>query len=83
MNELLKKIFSSKSSTSPSVTADKTDVIKAGRTALLVGLAAAVSHLMTAISGVDLGPYTDLVLPVATFALDFAYRWLKDNTPKE
>ena len=83
MNNLFKLIFTSAPSTSVSNTVDKTDVYKASRTALLVGLTAAISYAITNLSGVDLGPYTATILPVIAFGLDFVYRWLKDNTPKE
>ena len=83
MNNLFKLIFKTVPSTSEANTVNKTDVYKAGRTALLVGLTSAVSYVITNLAGLDLGQYSETILPVIAFGLDFLYRWLKDNTPKE
>jgi hypothetical protein len=80
---LFGKKLSTPPSSSPANTVDKVDLIKSARTMLFVGLSAAISYAINNVGIVDLGQYGPTLIPFITFGLDFAYRWLKDNTPKE
>lgn len=80
---LFKVVVKTVPSDSPAGVADKVDALKAIRTAGLVGIAASLSYLVTHLSSVDLGEYATTLVPVVAFVLDYLYRLVKDNTPKE
>ena len=79
MLDLLKSLFKSTPSVSPNGEVDKIDILKALRTGLLVGLASTVAYFISILGNLDLGSYAGM-LPVISMALDFVYRFLKDNT---
>lgn len=77
----LKDVFTkSVPDTSAPVKVDGTDVAKLGKTAALVGVAAALSFLVTNIDPALLGPYQPLIVMGLTVALDFVNKLVKNNS---
>lgn len=70
-------------STSRGLAVDMTDVKKIVINAIMTGAAATVLYLSGALNSVDFGAYTPIVIPVLSAGLEFVYRYLKDNSPKE
>ena len=56
------------------------DVVKVGKNALFVGIAASIAYVAQNASSIDLGAATAFVVPVIALVLDAAARWAKDNT---
>lgn len=71
-----------KGSNSPAATATQQDVLKALRTAAILGVSTAAVALLQSFQGLDLGPFQVISGPLIGFALDFVRRWATDNTAK-
>lgn len=67
-------------STSGGLSINMIDVKKILINAAMTGAATTVLYLSGALSSVDFGVYTPIVVPVISAGLDFIYRYLKDNT---
>jgi hypothetical protein len=59
---------------------DLSDVVKVGKNALLVGVAALLTYVGENIAKVDLGNASALVVPIVVVAINTIVRWVKDNT---
>jgi hypothetical protein len=81
--EFFKKLFTSFTSgvhdTSKSGAVNTTDVVKVVRTALLVGVASALTYFTGAVNPENLGVYGVFLVPVATAALDLLNKYIKGN----
>lgn len=81
--EFFKKLFTSFTSgindTSKSGAVNTTDVVKVVRTAILVGLASAITYFTGAVNPENLGVYGVFVVPIATAALDLLNKYIKGN----
>lgn len=60
-------------------TFDRADIVKSVRTAVLIGLAAAVGSLAQDIPDLEWGPAGPFVVPVVGALLDLVRRWIRDN----
>lgn len=56
------------------------DLVKVGKNALLVGLAAVLTYMAEHLSKVDLGAMGVMVVPVVAVVIDSIVKWVKDNT---
>jgi len=56
------------------------DAAALGKNAMLVGAAAALTFIGSNLADVDFGVYTAAIVPMAMIAIDFAIKFLKDNT---
>lgn len=79
----LNKLIKIKEDTSPKFKIDWTDTKKVTRDAAIVGGAAAVAYMMSHLSGMNFGEASVWLIPAISIALNFAYKWLKDNSPTE
>lgn len=79
----LSKIIKIKPDTSGANHIDFTDLQKLGVEAVFVGGSAAVAYMLSHVGGLDLGEATVWMVPLLTIGLNLAWKWLKDNTPKE
>ena len=70
-------------STSAGLSLNLVDIKKILINGLMVGAATGVLYLSGALTSVDFGVYTPVIVPMLAGALDVVYRYLKDNTPKE
>lgn len=70
-------------STSAGLSVNMVDVKKILINAVMTGAAAGVLYLSGALTSADFGAYTPIVIPMISAGLDFLYRYLKDNTPKD
>lgn len=70
-------------STSKALQVNMVDVKKILINAAMTGAATTVLYLSGALTSVDFGAYTPIVVPMISAGLDFLYRYLKNNTPKE
>lgn len=50
------------------------------QTAVLVGLAAAVTYVADNLGSLDLGMWTGILVPVVAVGLQGIQKWIKDNT---
>lgn len=76
----LKDVFTtSVPDTSGPVKVDGTDMAKLAKTGVLVGVAAALSFLVTNIDPTLLGSYQPLIIMGLTVALDFVNKLIKGN----
>ncbi len=57
-------------------TLDSADLVKIGKGALLAGGAAAITYLVGALPGVNFGPYTGILVPILSVALNLVRKWL-------
>jgi len=55
------------------------DFLKAGRTAALIGLAAALGSLAQSVESIDWGHLGPFLVPVLGAAIDLARRWVREN----
>jgi hypothetical protein len=63
---------------------DGDDGYKLLKSAVLAAAGAGLAKLTEAVTGLDFGQYTYLVIPVLTWLLNAARTWVVDNsTPKE
>jgi hypothetical protein len=65
--------------TSNKGTLNKTDAAKLVKTSVLVGVAAAISSALAAISPDTFGPYQPVVIMVLTVSLDLLNKFIKGN----
>lgn len=56
------------------------DLVKVGKNALLVGLAAVLTYVGENVSKVDLGAAGVMLVPVVAVVIDSLVKWVKDNT---
>lgn len=70
-------------STSGGLQINMVDMKKILINAAMTGAATTVLYLSGALTSVDFGSYTPIVVPMISAGLDFLYRYLKSNTPKE
>ena len=56
------------------------DLVKVGKNALLVGLAAVLTYVGENVTKVDLGPAGVMLVPVVAVVIDSLVKWVKDNT---
>lgn len=56
------------------------DLVKVGKNALLVGLAAVLTYVGENITKVDLGTAGVMLVPVVAVVIDSLVKWVKDNT---
>ena len=76
----LKDVFTKKvEDTSDKGTVDKTDVAKVVKTGVFVGIAAAISAVLTNLSPDTFGVYQPVVILVLTITLDFLNKLVKNN----
>jgi hypothetical protein len=59
---------------------DVSDLVKVGKNALLVGVAALLTYLGENLANLDLGNASALVVPIVVVAINTVVRWVKDNT---
>jgi len=71
------------SQNSPKFKLDIADFVTVGKTALLVGGAAALTYIAQNLGAIDLGTYGPLIVPVVTLVLDTVVKWLRDNSKKK
>jgi hypothetical protein len=57
------------------------DIATVGKTALLVGVAAALTYVGQNLAHIDLGSFGPLLVPVVTIVIDGILKFLKNNTP--
>lgn len=62
---------------------DKKDVVGVLRQALLVGVSAALAVIADKLGGLDLGPYTALIVPLIITAISTVQKWLASNKESE
>lgn len=56
------------------------DLMKVGKNALLVGLAAVLTYVGENMTKVDLGTAGVMLVPVVAVVIDSLVKWVKDNT---
>lgn len=56
------------------------DLVKVGKNALLVGLAAVLTYVGENMTKVDLGTAGVMLVPVVAVVIDSLVKWVKDNT---
>jgi hypothetical protein len=56
------------------------DLVKVGKNALLVGLAAVLTYVGEHMTKVDLGTAGVMLVPVVAVVIDSLVKWVKDNT---
>ena len=56
------------------------DLVKVGKNALLVGLAAVLTYVGENMAKLDLGTAGVMLVPVAAVVIDSLVKWVKDNT---
>ena len=59
---------------------DVSDLVQLLKSSAVVGLAAGLTYAGQNISGLNIGSATPLVVPIVSFAIDAALKWVKDNT---
>jgi hypothetical protein len=52
------------------------DLRSVGKGAIIAAAGAAVTFLIGALPGIDLGQYTVIIVPVASIVLNFIHKWL-------
>lgn len=65
---------------SKSFSLNANDLVKVGKNALLVGLAAVLTYVGENVTKVDLGPAGVMLVPVIAVVIDSLVKWVKDNT---
>lgn len=65
---------------SKSFSLNANDLVKVGKNALLVGLAAVLTYVGENVTKVDLGPAGVMLVPVVAVVIDSLVKWVKDNT---
>lgn len=76
----LKDVFTTKvDSTSGKNEVNKTDIAKVVKTGVFVGIAAAISSILTSISPDTFGDYQPIITFVLTIVLDFTNKFIKNN----
>ena len=77
----LRDVFIKKTTdTSAAGEVNTTDIAKLVMVALLTGASAGVAVLIEHASSLNLGEYTAFAVPVILFVLQYAQKWLKNNT---
>ena len=56
------------------------DLVKVGKNALLVGLAAVLTYVGENMAKLDLGTAGVMLVPVVAVVIDSLVKWVKDNT---
>jgi len=59
---------------------DMSDTVDLVKTAVLVGVAAAVTYVADNLGSLDLGMWTGMIVPVVAVGLQSVLKWVKDNT---
>lgn len=59
---------------------DMSDTVDLVKTAVLVGVAAAVTYVTDNLGSLDLGMWTGMIVPVVAVGLQSVLKWVKDNT---
>tara|TARA_R110000744_G_scaffold359313_1_gene466624 strand:- start:350 stop:559 length:210 start_codon:yes stop_codon:yes gene_type:complete len=59
---------------------DARDIGKLGRTAVLVGISAALTYVASNLADLDIGTLGPILVPIISTVLDAAITWIKDNT---
>lgn len=63
--------------TSEANSVDKTDMAKVIKTGVFVGVAAAISSILTTVSPNTFGPYQPIIIMALTLTLDFINKFIK------
>ena len=82
LKKLYETITSQVNSGSGTAELHSVDFIKSIRDGLIVGASAGLSYYLEKIPTLDMGQYTVLAVPVLTFLLTSAMRFLRDNKTK-
>ena len=62
---------------------NSTDYAKLVRDFLIISAAAGLTHLSMNLHLIDLGQYTNVLIPILTFAISGSLKWLKTNSPTQ